>query len=321
MTTKPGYLWDGTQWVPLWQETVIAPVSYQNSEPTSPSTGDIWIDSDEYVPSVDNTIFYRWTKTMSGGETSLSGIDNTGLILKYTPGYEEVFINGVLQVRGSDYVATTGTSITGLIALSANDVVMIQSILTYSIGDTYTQSQIDSKIAALSQPGTVFETLTSVCDGSTRTVRSGTYTFQNVTTQQGVTDSYADLTGSVMSYVPPTGATQVKYTFQFSSYWINAHAINNYKFFIDGVEVLWARHSRSSQYLEDRNSFEWVINIGGTTNTNTGRQATWTNAKTLKMQVRRYGGNNYNNLHGTHYWDGGDSNQFNIPVLTIEAIS
>jgi hypothetical protein len=82
---------------------------------------------------------------MSGGETSLSGTDNNSLALKYTPGYESVFINGVLQVRGSDYVATTGTTVTGLIALTANDVVMVESIIAYSVGDTYTQTAADAK--------------------------------------------------------------------------------------------------------------------------------------------------------------------------------
>ncbi len=172
-----------------------------------------------------------------------------------------------------------------------------------------------------SKPGMVIETLSSVCDGSSRTVQSGTYTFQNVTTQQGTSTSYTDITGSSMSYTPPVGTTQVKYTFQFSSYWISAHAINHYKFFIDSTEVLWARHSRSSQYNEDRYSFEWVINIGGSAVANTGRQATWTTPKILKMQVRHYGGSNYNNLHGTRYWDGVEANQLSIPALTIEAIA
>ena len=123
-----------------------------------------------------------------------------------------------------------------------------------------------------------------------------------------------------MTYTPPPGTKQVKYTFQFASYWLNSHAINNYKFFIGGTEVLWARHSRSSQYNEDRYSFEWTINIGGTTSTNTGRQSSWTSAKELKMQFRRYGGSNNNNLHGTYYWDGTAANFFSMPVLTIEAI-
>ena len=156
MTTRPGYVWDATasEWVEIGQAAVVSPFKYQTSQPSSPATGDIWIDSDDEVPSVDSTLYYRWTKTMSGGETSLSGTDNNSLALKYTPGYESVFINGVLQVRGSDYVATTGTTVTGLTALTASDVVMVESIVAYSVGDTYTQTQITSLLDAKSPVST-----------------------------------------------------------------------------------------------------------------------------------------------------------------------
>jgi hypothetical protein len=120
---------------------------YQTSAPSSPVTGQIWIDSDEDVPSVDSTLYYRWTKTMSGGETSLSGTDNNSLSLQYTPGYESVFINGVLQARNLDYTATSGSTIAGLTALVANDIVMVESIVAYSVGDTYTQTAADAKFA------------------------------------------------------------------------------------------------------------------------------------------------------------------------------
>lgn len=156
MTTRPGYVYDAAanEWVAIGQAAVLAPIAYQASAPSSPATGDIWIDSDDEVPSVDSTLYYRWTKTMSGGETSISGTDDSYLALQYTPGYESVFINGVLQVRGLDYVASTGTTITGLIALAANDVVMIESIVAYSVGDTYTQSQTNSLLDAKSPVST-----------------------------------------------------------------------------------------------------------------------------------------------------------------------
>jgi hypothetical protein len=157
MTTRPGYVWDATasEWVEIGQAAVLAPIAYQTSAPSSPATGDIWIDSDDEVPSVDSTLYYRWTKTMSGGETSLSGTDNNSLALEYTPGYESVFINGVLQVRGSDYVATTGTTVTGLTALTASDVVMVESIIAYSVGDTYTQSTLNTMFSPITTTGLV----------------------------------------------------------------------------------------------------------------------------------------------------------------------
>lgn len=164
MTTRPGYVWDATasEWVEIGQAAVVSPFKYQASQPSTPATGDIWIDSDDEVPSVDSTLYYRWTKTMSGGETSLSGTDNNSLALKYTPGYESVFINGVLQVRGSDYTASTGTTVTGLTALTANDVVMVESIVAYSVGDTYTQSTLNSMFSPITTTGLVLLNSTTI---------------------------------------------------------------------------------------------------------------------------------------------------------------
>jgi hypothetical protein len=171
------------------------------------------------------------------------------------------------------------------------------------------------------QPGQIIEYLTGVCDGTNVTVGSGTYTFPNVTTQQVGTVSYQTITGSNLQYTPPVGTSRVIYRFQLDSYWLNVHAINHYKFFIDSDEVVFARHNRSAQYQESRYSFEWTIAIGGSANANTGRLASWTTPKTLSMQFRIYGTTNNNNLHGTQYWDGTTSNQFSMPSLTIIAIA
>jgi hypothetical protein len=206
MTTRPGYVWDATAsvWVEIGQAAVISPFKYQTSQPSSPATGDIWIDSDEDVPSVDSTLYYRWTKTMSGGETSLSGTDNNSLALKYTPGYESVFINGVLQVRGSDYVATTGTTVTGLIALTANDVVMVESIIAYSVGDTYTQSTLDGKFSPITTTGLVLITSATFTAASTVNVNS---CFSSTYENYRITASFSNLNSSTNTIRLRTGTT------------------------------------------------------------------------------------------------------------------
>ena len=53
MTTRPGYIWSGTEWVSIGQEAVETPFSYQATAPTSPSTGDIWVDSDAIVSGLN----------------------------------------------------------------------------------------------------------------------------------------------------------------------------------------------------------------------------------------------------------------------------
>lgn len=169
MTTRPGYAWDSAtnEWIQIGPvANVGSTVYYQASEPTGAGTGDLWIDADDDVPGITSTLNYRWRKIATGGETTLSGSDSAGLPLAYNPGYEQLFINGVLQYRGSDYTATTGTSINGLTALVAGDVVEVLSFVTSPIGDTYTQAVADAKFQTKIATGLVQVVPTSVSVGS-----------------------------------------------------------------------------------------------------------------------------------------------------------
>lgn len=172
-------------------------------------------------------------------------------------------------------------------------------------------------------PGRIIEMLSSPCDGSIVTVGSGTYQFELVTGQQTWSTVYQTITGSSILYQAPIGATSVRYNFQFASNWggTAAHAINDYKFFVDGAEVTKARHNRSGYYLEDRCTFEWTIDIGGTADVSVGRQATWTQPKLLNMQFRGYGASDFCNLHAAYYWDGGAAVTFSMPIITITAFA
>ena len=53
--------------------------------------------------------------------------------------------------------------------------------------------------------GSLIETVVGQCDGRTIAVSSGNYTLQNVTAHQSTTDTFTDLTGSSITYTPPTG--------------------------------------------------------------------------------------------------------------------
>jgi len=88
----------------------------------------------------------RWKKTMSGGETTLSGTDDNSISLSYNAGWEEVFLNGVRLVRGDDYTASTGTTVTGLSpALAASDVVEVFSYTPFNVSNALTVTVIDAK--------------------------------------------------------------------------------------------------------------------------------------------------------------------------------
>ena len=88
---------------------------------------------DQYPPANGVLTSLIWRKTAAGGETSLSGYDNASQALSYTPGQEQVYLNGILLVRGSDYTATNGTSITSLTALAVDDFVQINCYNNFSV--------------------------------------------------------------------------------------------------------------------------------------------------------------------------------------------
>ncbi len=101
----------------------------------APSEGDLYFNTvTDLMRVYSNSVWknvtsdaslLRWVKTAAGGETSLSGNDGGGQPLFYTPGLELLYLNGALLQRGVDYIATNGTTITGLAALTNGDLVEV----------------------------------------------------------------------------------------------------------------------------------------------------------------------------------------------------
>jgi hypothetical protein len=137
---------------------------YLGSKSTAPSVdndGNALITGAIYWNSVTNAMYawtgsewgsisstadiYRFRFTAAGGETSESGLDDNGLTLAYIPGKEQVYLNGVLLVRTTDYNATNGTSITGLAALAAGDILEIITFTAFELADSIARSLFDAK--------------------------------------------------------------------------------------------------------------------------------------------------------------------------------
>lgn len=176
MAAVPIYVWNGTAWQETGPVIPASPIKYQASAPSSPSTGDIWVDSDGDV-TTGSQQFQRFRFVASGGETSISGVDANGATLAYTAGTEIVALNGSTLVRGQDYTATNGTSITGLSpALVANDVVEVFSFMAFNVANTYTQSQVDGLVS--DAPGLKLIVPTSVTGGTVGA--TGAITFSSV---------------------------------------------------------------------------------------------------------------------------------------------
>jgi hypothetical protein len=127
----------------------VAGALAQPTEPSTPSDGQIWIDTDGTVNT--GTQILRWTDAPTAGTTSLSGPDDYSVVLSYNVGYEEVYLNGVLLSRAAgDYTATDGSTVVLASATVAGDLVEIFATKTIAITDTYTQAQADTRYVAKS---------------------------------------------------------------------------------------------------------------------------------------------------------------------------
>jgi hypothetical protein len=131
------------------------------SAPSVDNDGNSLIEGALYWNSVSDTMFawtgsawgsisstaaiYRYKFIAAGGETSVSGTDALSQTLTYLPGKEQVYLNGVLLVRTTDYTATNGTSITALAALAASDIVEIITFTAFSLATAIENTTIDAK--------------------------------------------------------------------------------------------------------------------------------------------------------------------------------
>jgi len=79
----------------------------------------------EGVTELDQTTFYY---TAAAGDSTFSGNDDFGNTLDYSAGKVQVFINGILQVKTSDFTANNGTSVSLVEAADSGDIIAIETI-------------------------------------------------------------------------------------------------------------------------------------------------------------------------------------------------
>ena len=108
----------------------------------------------------------RFLFTASGSETSVTTADD-GRVISYTPGQVSVYLNGVKLVvgTGKDCQATNGSTIAGLAALTASDVVEVVAMSAFSASDTVSASTGGTFTGNITHSGTVTNSSTTTCTG------------------------------------------------------------------------------------------------------------------------------------------------------------
>ena len=88
----------------------------------------------------------RFVYQATAGQTSFSGSDADSKTLTYSDSlYMDVYQNGVLLKPGTDYTATTGTTVVLVTGASLNDVVEMVVYDVFGVADSYTKSQSDTR--------------------------------------------------------------------------------------------------------------------------------------------------------------------------------
>ena len=133
----------------------------KSSPPSVDNDGNALLTGAFYWNTVDNAMYvwtgsawgsisstaaiFRYRFTATAGQTSISGVDDNGLTLSYLAGKEQVYLNGVLLARTSDYTATNGTSVTSLAALAVNDIVEIITFTAFDVASAVPISSFTAK--------------------------------------------------------------------------------------------------------------------------------------------------------------------------------
>ena len=96
--------------------------------------------------SPQNGVRNRFVYQATSGQTSFSGSDADSKVLTYQDGlYLDVYQNGVLLKPGTDYTATTGTTVVLVTGASLNDVVEMVSYDVFSVANSYTKTDSDTR--------------------------------------------------------------------------------------------------------------------------------------------------------------------------------
>lgn len=179
----------------------------------------------------------------------------------------------------------------------------------------------------------ILEAIESPADGRSVTVSSGTYALETVSGVQALTNSYANVNGSKITYTPPSGTKYIYYNFEFkvrpgSS---NYCGLTHYRIYVGGSDVTEAFRTYSGNYYSNYGYNTHMFEIGyvfdltaSSDNVAAGQWSTWTGSKEIVVKARRYSNSYVTSLHGNTWFDGAGATGNRLwtrPHLTLIALS
>ena len=93
------------------------------------------------IGSNQSAVYKEYVYTATANQTTFSGSDDNSQTLTYITGYLQVFLNGVLLENGTDYTATSLTSVVLVNGASAGDILQISTFVkVLGTGDIVTDT-------------------------------------------------------------------------------------------------------------------------------------------------------------------------------------
>ncbi len=104
--------------------------------------GDIWIAASS--ASVQSVSTYEFVAT--AGQTVFSGVDANGVLMQFSPGNNQVFLNGVMLSPGEDFTETAGV-VTLAAPAAAGDLLNVVAFTGFVVANHYTKAESDARYA------------------------------------------------------------------------------------------------------------------------------------------------------------------------------
>jgi hypothetical protein len=131
----------GSTYVPTTLADLVTGSKYQADAPSSPTIGQLWIESDSTPLSFDPNIIRRQVFTATSAQTIFT------TTVSFVEGYEQVYFNGLLILPNVDYTTSNSNTVTLTAAAAVGDIIEVVTVTNLNSTDTYTQSEITEYLA------------------------------------------------------------------------------------------------------------------------------------------------------------------------------
>jgi hypothetical protein len=138
------YSESGTNYTPTTFADLVTPITYSDDAPSSPVTGQIWVESDSSATAFDTNIITRQAFTATSNQTDFTTTQT------FIDGHEQVYFNGMLLLRGTDYTTENSNNIVLAQGAAASDIleVLIVTNLSTYIPVPYSTLNSDTNLVA-----------------------------------------------------------------------------------------------------------------------------------------------------------------------------